>query len=72
VEGLFADAAQMDRWVAELRSLDASPESPALNWRLGLGPGIREPAQKLAELDNWLRREVLAQAGGRGARDRSC
>jgi GMP synthase (glutamine-hydrolysing) len=62
-EGLFADPADMDRWVAELRALDASPESPALNWRLGLGPGIREPGQKLAEIDNWLRREVLGRAG---------
>jgi GMP synthase (glutamine-hydrolysing) len=58
-EGLFADATDMDRWVGELRALDASPDSPALNWRLGLGPGIREPAQKLAELDNWLRRAVV-------------
>ncbi len=42
-EGLFADAADMDRWVAELRALDASPDSPALNWRLGLGPGHPRP-----------------------------
>lgn len=60
-EGLFADAADMDRWVAELRALDARPDSPALNWRLGLGPGIRDRKQKLAELDNWLRREVLGR-----------
>jgi len=64
-EGLFVDAAGMDRWVAELRALDASPDSPALNWRLGLGPGIRERTQKLAELDNWIRREVLGHFGRR-------
>jgi GMP synthase (glutamine-hydrolysing) len=64
-EGLFADAADRDRFVAELRALDASPELPALNWRLGLGPGIREPRQKLAEIDNWLRREVLRHFGRR-------
>jgi GMP synthase (glutamine-hydrolysing) len=60
IEGLFADAADMDRFVAELRALDANPDSPALNWRLGLGPAIQDRKQKLAEIDNWLRREVLA------------
>lgn len=64
-EGLFADAADMDRWVAELRALDANPDSPSLNWRLGLGPGIRDPGQKLAEIGNWLRREVLGRASRR-------
>lgn len=64
-EGLFANDADMDRWVAELRALDASPDSPTLNWRLGLGPGIRERTQKLAELDNWIRREVLGHFGRR-------
>jgi len=65
VEGLFADAADMDRWVAELRALDANPDSPSLNWRLGLGPGIRDPGHKLAEIGNWLRREVLGRASRR-------
>jgi GMP synthase (glutamine-hydrolysing) len=65
VEGLFADAADMDRWVAELRALDANPDSPSLNWRLGLGPAIRDPGQKLAEIGNWLRREVLGCFGRR-------
>jgi len=64
-EGLFADAADRDRWVAELRALDASPDSPALNWRLGLGPAIQDRRQKLAEIDNWLRGEVLGHAGRR-------
>jgi GMP synthase (glutamine-hydrolysing) len=60
-EGLFADAADIDRWVAELRALDLSPDSPALNWKMGLGPAIQDRKQKLAEIDNWLHRGVLAR-----------
>lgn len=57
-EGMFADAADLDRYVADMRALEARPDSPALVWRSGLGPGIRDPQQKLAEIDNWLRCEV--------------
>jgi GMP synthase (glutamine-hydrolysing) len=71
-EGLFADASDRDRFVAELRALDTSPDLPALNWRLGLGPGIREPRQKLAEIDNWLRREVLGRVRERATAGRDC
>ena len=60
-EGLFADAADLDRFVADARALEASPDSPALNWRLGLGPGIRDRKQKLAEIENWLRLEVVGR-----------
>ena len=60
-EGLFADAAALDRYVAEMRALQQQPESKSLAWRYGLGPGILEPRQKLAELANWLRSAVLRQ-----------
>jgi GMP synthase (glutamine-hydrolysing) len=69
-EGLFADAADLDRFVADTRALEAQPDSLALNWRLGLGPGIQDPKQKLAEIDNWLRRQVLVRVHGRTTHSR--
>ena len=57
-EGLFADAAGMDRFTTDLRALEDDPSSPTLNWRFGLGPAIRERTQKLAEIENWLRVQV--------------
>jgi len=64
-DGLFRDAADLDRWAAELRALEATDKPRHLVWRHGLGPALLDPAQKLAELDNWLRRQVLPAAGRR-------
>ena len=58
-EGWFADEADLARYVADLRELQRSPASPALAWRHGLGPAMRDPKQKLAEIDNWLRHRVV-------------
>jgi GMP synthase (glutamine-hydrolysing) len=61
-EQLFADQADMENWIAEMRALDASPvDAPRarrLAWRFGLGPSILEPGAKLAELRNWLEQRV--------------
>jgi GMP synthase (glutamine-hydrolysing) len=65
-EGLFANAADLERFVADTRALEARPDSASIIWRLGLGPGILDPRQKLAEIGNWLRREVLPHAAARG------
>jgi GMP synthase (glutamine-hydrolysing) len=58
-EGLFRDHADLDGYVSELRAMQATPADTARYWRHGLGPAMREPAVKLAELANWLRRQVL-------------
>jgi GMP synthase (glutamine-hydrolysing) len=65
-EGLFANAADLERFVTDTRALEARPDSASIIWRLGLGPGILDPRQKLAEIGNWLRREVLPHAAARG------
>lgn len=57
-EGWFADEADLARYVAELRALQQDPVPVALAWRHGLGPAICQPAQKLAEISNWLRHQV--------------
>jgi len=54
-EGLFRDAGDLDVWVAELRQLQDHPDDARLAFRHGLGPALRDPALKLAEIDNWLR-----------------
>ena len=53
-EGLFRDAGDLDAWVGELRQLQDDPDDARLAFRLGLGPALRDPALKLAEIGNWL------------------
>ncbi len=65
-EGLFADAAGLEAWAAELRVLQRTPQDASLLWRHGLGPAMRDPALKLAEIANWLREQVLAARARRG------
>ncbi len=40
-------------------ALHANPGNRRLAWRLGLGPGVIQPSQRLAELRNWLEVQVL-------------
>ncbi|MFO1400961.1 MAG: type 1 glutamine amidotransferase [Steroidobacteraceae bacterium] len=65
-EGLFASRAELEAWAAELRALQQAPADPRLLWRHGLGPAMRDPALKLAEIANWLGREVLPARARRG------
>jgi GMP synthase (glutamine-hydrolysing) len=64
-DGLFADRAELDAFVADLRALMQRPEDPRLAWKHGLGPAVREESLKLAELRNWLEIEVLPHAARR-------
>jgi GMP synthase (glutamine-hydrolysing) len=61
-EGLFASAAERDLFVAELRSLMQDPADRHLSWKHGLGPAMRDPRLKLAELGNWLELQVMPRA----------
>jgi GMP synthase (glutamine-hydrolysing) len=58
-EGLFRDRAELDAYAGELRELQASPQDLRLTWRHGLGPAMRDPALKLAEINNWIQQQVL-------------
>jgi GMP synthase (glutamine-hydrolysing) len=64
-DGLFADEGALIEWVADLRQLERDPASPALAWRHGLGPAMRDRRLKLAEIDNWLQLQVLPFHAGR-------
>jgi len=58
-EGLFTSAPERDLFVAELRALMQDPADRHLSWKHGLGPAMRDPALKLAELSNWLELKVM-------------
>jgi GMP synthase (glutamine-hydrolysing) len=65
-EGLFRDRAELDAWVAELRALQRAPDDARLLWRHGLGPAVRDPELKLAEISNWLDEQVRPARARRG------
>lgn len=65
-DGLFSDEAALAAYAADLRRLQAAPADTALAWKHGLGPGITDPALRLAEIRNWLTVEVLPRHGRHG------
>jgi GMP synthase (glutamine-hydrolysing) len=58
-DGLFKDQADLDAHNADLVELHANPTEARLAWRYGVGEGITDIRVKLAELRNWLERQVL-------------
>jgi GMP synthase (glutamine-hydrolysing) len=66
-EQLFADRAELEAFVADLRALMRDPRDRRLTWKHGLGPGLQDEACKLAELRNWLQLQVLPHARHRHA-----
>jgi len=59
-EQLFADRAELESYVAELRLLEENPSDRRLTWKHGLGPAMQRESTRLAELRNWLELQVLA------------
>jgi GMP synthase (glutamine-hydrolysing) len=58
-EHLFADRAELEGFVGDLRALMHDPRDRRLTWKHGLGPALQEESYKLAELRNWLELCVL-------------
>jgi GMP synthase (glutamine-hydrolysing) len=58
-DGLVKDQAELDQLAADLVALNTSPDDARLAWRFGVGPGVTDPALRLAELRNWLEKQVL-------------
>jgi GMP synthase (glutamine-hydrolysing) len=56
---LVRDQAELDALAADLVTLDEHPDDARLAWRFGVGVSITDPAIKLAELRNWLEKQVL-------------
>jgi len=58
-EQLFADRAELEAFVTDLRTLMRDPRDRRLTWKHGLGEGLQEESCRLAELRNWLELQVL-------------
>ena len=65
-EGLFADRAELDAWVADALALERAPRDARLCWKHGLGPAMQDAHAKLAELRNWLQQHVQPRRQQRG------
>src|SRR5437773_1137964 len=61
-EGLFADRAELEVFVNDLRTLMRDPRDPRLTWKHGLGEGLQQDSCRLVELRNWLELQVLPYA----------
>jgi GMP synthase (glutamine-hydrolysing) len=59
---LFADHAELEVFVADMRQLMLDPRDRRLTWKHALGPAMQDEACKLAELRNWLELQVLPHA----------
>jgi GMP synthase (glutamine-hydrolysing) len=58
-DGLVKDSAELEQLAADLIALNDAPGDARLAWRFGVGPSITDPSIKLAELRNWLDKQVL-------------
>jgi GMP synthase (glutamine-hydrolysing) len=58
-DGLFASQQDLDSHAADLVAFDANPSNARFAWRFGVGEAITDTRIKLAEIRNWLERQVL-------------
>ena len=58
-DGLVKDQAELDQLSADLVALNDDPENARLAWRFGIGPSVTDAGLRLAELRNWLEKQVL-------------
>ena len=54
-DGLFADRDVLERFAADLKTLDADPARRDLAWQYGVDATVLDPQLRYAELRNWLR-----------------
>jgi GMP synthase (glutamine-hydrolysing) len=57
-DGLVKDRAELDALAGDLVELNEHPDDLRLTWRYGVGATVTDPALRLAELRNWLERQV--------------
>jgi GMP synthase (glutamine-hydrolysing) len=58
-DGLVKDRADLDALAADLVEINDNPDDARLAWRFGIGPSITDLSIRLAELRNWLEKQVL-------------
>jgi GMP synthase (glutamine-hydrolysing) len=59
-DGLVKDKAELDQLASDLVELNDHPENMRLAWRFGVGSAVTNTDLRLAELRNWLEKQVLA------------
>lgn len=65
-QGLFADMAEQDLFVADLDALQADPAAKPLVWKYGLDASVLDPMLRARELKNWIEQAVLPAKSARG------
>jgi GMP synthase (glutamine-hydrolysing) len=65
-EGFRADEAAAHDWLADLRTLDATPARHDLAWAHGLDAEVLDDQRRVTELRNFLAHRVQPQASARG------
>jgi GMP synthase (glutamine-hydrolysing) len=58
-DGLVKDQADLEQLAADLVTLNDHPGDARLAWRFGVGPSVTDTSLRLAELRNWLEKQVL-------------
>jgi GMP synthase (glutamine-hydrolysing) len=58
-DGLVKDQADLEQLAADLVRLNDHPGDARLAWRFGVGPSVTDTSLRLAELRNWLEKQVL-------------
>ena len=65
-EGFFPDVAELERYAADLLSLEANAARGDIAWRLGLGEDVLKSEKRLCEISNWVRLQVRQKVSARG------
>jgi GMP synthase (glutamine-hydrolysing) len=58
VEGFFKHRSELERYAADLTTLEADQKRRDIAWRLGLGEDILDEGIRLSELSNWIANQV--------------
>jgi GMP synthase (glutamine-hydrolysing) len=58
-DGLVQDQAELDQLAQDLVALNERPDDTRLAWRFGVGSSVTDAGLRLAELRNWLEKQVL-------------
>jgi GMP synthase (glutamine-hydrolysing) len=64
-EGMFGAMTALGTYAEELRTLQSTPDEPALLWKHGLGPAMRSENLRLLEIRNWLESQVLPRTNSK-------
>jgi GMP synthase (glutamine-hydrolysing) len=57
-DGLAKDSNDLDGLAADLIEFNDKPDDARLAWRFGVGPSVTDASLRLAEIRNWLEKQV--------------